>query len=184
VSEAVAQPTETGKPFTFEREGFLLVLSGPSGAGKGTLVDRLVAKRPQCVFAISSTTRPKRSNEQEGVQYEFVSREEFERRRDTGYFLETAEVHGHPYGTPAVFVDENVRAGRVVVLDVDAGRQECSRSRPEAVSGSSFRRRSNRCGSGCSGATPDKPEVVERRLANAPGELKRSTGLSVRGDER
>jgi len=172
VSEAVAQPTETGRPFRFDREGFLLVLSGPSGAGKGTLVDRLVAKRPQCVFAISSTTRPKRSTEEEGVQYEFVSREEFERRRDTGYFLETAEVHGHLYGTPAVFVDENVRAGRVVVLDVDVqGGKSVRRSRPEAVSVFIFPPSIESLRQRLLGRNTDKPEVVERRLANAPGEL-------------
>src|SRR5215470_4271413 len=84
-------------PFRFAPGGFLLVLSGPSGAGKGTLVDRLVAERPECVFSISATTRPRRSIESDGVQYEFVTREEFERRRSAGLFLEWAEVHGHLY---------------------------------------------------------------------------------------
>ena len=122
-------------PFRFAPGGFLLVLSGPSGAGKGTLVDRLVAVRPGCVFSISATTRPQRSNEQEGVQYEFVPREEFERRRSAGLFLEWAEVHGHLYATPARFVDEGVRAGRIVVLDVDVqGGASVRRARPDAVS--------------------------------------------------
>ena len=106
-------------PFRFAPGGFLLVLSGPSGAGKGTLVDRLVAARPECVFSISATTRPRRSTEAEGVQYEFVTKDEFERRRSAGLFLEWAEVHNHLYATPTRFVDEQVRAGRVVVLDVD-----------------------------------------------------------------
>jgi guanylate kinase len=106
-------------PFRFAPGGFLLVISGPSGAGKGTLVDRLVAARPDCVFSISSTTRPQRTGEENGVQYEFVSREEFIRRREAGLFLESAEVHGHLYGTPSKFVDDGVRAGRIVVLDVD-----------------------------------------------------------------
>ena len=60
--------TDPRSPFRFSREGFLLVLSGPSGAGKGTLVDRLIAARSECVFSISATTRPRRSNGQEGVQ--------------------------------------------------------------------------------------------------------------------
>ncbi len=63
-------------PFRFEPQGLLLVLSGPSGAGKGTLVDRIVEKRPECTFSISATTRPQRPNEEDGVQYEFVSRED------------------------------------------------------------------------------------------------------------
>ena len=58
-------------PFTFAPGGFLMVLSGPSGAGKGTLVDRLLQARPDCIFSISATTRPQRTNEEDGVQYEF-----------------------------------------------------------------------------------------------------------------
>ena len=164
--------TTDSTPFKFVASGFLLVLSGPSGAGKGTLVDRLVEVRPSCVFSISSTTRPRRSNEQDGVQYEFVSREEFERRRAEGLFLEWAEVHGQLYGTPVKFVDDQVRAGRVVVLDVDVqGGAGVRRARPDAVSVfiyppsfEALRRR-------LLGRNTDSPEVVERRLLNAPGEL-------------
>src|SRR6185295_18093706 len=92
-----SRSAEDRVPFRFVPGGFLLVLSGPSGAGKGTLVDRLVAARSDCVFSISATTRPRRSIESEGVQYEFVTREEFERRRSAGLFLEWAEVHGQLY---------------------------------------------------------------------------------------
>jgi guanylate kinase len=160
------------KTFRFKPGGFLLVLSGPSGAGKGTLVERLIAARPDCVFAISSTTRPKRSTETDGLQYEFVSREEFERRKAAGYFLETAEVHGHLYGTPARFVDDNIARGRVVVLDVDVqGGASVRRVRPDAVtvfihppSIDALRQRLLK-------RATDAPEVVERRLGNAPGEL-------------
>ena len=159
-------------PFQFQPGGFLLVLSGPSGAGKGTLVNRLVAARPECTFAISSTTRPRRSNEQEGVQYEFVDRDEFERRKGAGYFLETAEVHGHYYGTPIVFVDDNIATGRIVVLDVDVqGGASVRRERPDAVSIfiyppsiDALRQRLLKRGT-------DASDVVERRLGNAPGEL-------------
>jgi guanylate kinase len=159
-------------PFRFVPGGFLLVLSGPSGAGKGTLVDRLVAVRPECTFSISATTRPRRTNEVDGVQYEFVTREEFERRRTGGLFLEWAEVHGHLYATPSRFVDEGVRAGRVVVLDVDVqGGASVRKARPDAVSVfiyppsvEALRRRLLQ-------RQTDLPEVVERRLQNAPGEI-------------
>ena len=168
LDEAVVSPI----PFTFESGGFMLVLSGPSGAGKGTLVDRLVKERPECVFSISATTRPRRTVEQEGVQYEFVTREDFERRRSAGHFLEWAEVHGHLYATPARFVDEGVAAGRVVVLDVDVqGGASVRRARPDAVSVfiyppsvDALRRRLLK-------RNTEPPELVERRLGNAPGEL-------------
>ena len=173
---SAAQPAAgapAGIPTRFERGGFVFVLSGPSGAGKGTLVNRLMAARPECVFSISATTRPRRATiEQDGVQYEFVTREEFERRRAAGTFLEWAEVHGHLYGTPARFVDEHVAHGRVVVLDVDVqGGASVRRARPDAVtvfiyppSVDSLRRR-------LLGRHSDAPEVVETRLGNAPGEL-------------
>jgi guanylate kinase len=175
-TDPMAKPTDTRSgdaiPFRFQSGGFLLVLSGPSGAGKGTLVDRLVASRPECVFAISSTTRPRRSNEADGVQYEFVTREQFEERKRAGYFLETAEVHGHLYGTPARFVDDGIAAGRIVVLDVDVqGGASVRRARPDAVSIfiyppsiDALRRRLLK-------RATDAGEVVERRLGNAPGEL-------------
>jgi len=159
-------------PFRFVPGGFLLVVSGPSGAGKGTLVERLVTARPDCVFSISSTTRPKRNSEQDGVQYEFVTREEFDRRRSANHFLEWAEVHGHLYGTPVKFVNENVKAGRIVVLDVDVqGGASVRRARPDAVSVfiyppsiDALRQRLLKRGT-------DAADVVETRLGNAPGEL-------------
>jgi guanylate kinase len=159
-------------PFRFNPGGFLLVLSGPSGAGKGTLVDQLVAVRPECVFSISATTRPRRANEQDGVQYEFVTREEFERRRSAGLFLEWAEVHGHLYATPSKFVDDGVRVGRVVVLDVDVqGGASVRRARPDAVSVFIYPPSMDALRQRLLKRDTDGPEVVERRLRNAPGEL-------------
>jgi len=166
-------PADTSVPFHFTSGGFLLVLSGPSGAGKGTLVDRLVAARPDCTFAISATTRPRRSTEQDGVQYEFVTRDEFERRRAAGLFLEWAEVHDHLYATPTRFVDEGVRAGRIVVLDVDVqGGASVRRVRPDAVSVFIYPPSIDALRQRLLRRSTDLPEVVERRLQNAPGELK------------
>ena len=159
-------------PFGFTPSGFLLVISGPSGAGKGTLVERLVTARPECTFSISATTRPRRPNEVDGVQYEFVTRDEFERRRAAGWFLEWAEVHGHLYGTPVTFVDDKVRAGRVVVLDVDVqGGASVRRMRPAAVSVFIYPPSIESLRQRLLARQTDRPEVVERRLQNAPGEL-------------
>lgn len=175
---SAAQPagTSAGIPFRFTPGGFLFVVTGPSGAGKGTLVDRLVKARPECVFSISSTTRPKRSVEQEGVEYEFVTREEFERRQASGMFIETAEVHGHLYGTPTKFVDENVQQGRVVVLDVDVqGGASIRRARPDAVSVFIYPPSIDSLRQRLLGRRTDAPDVVERRLGNAPGEMAQFT---------
>jgi guanylate kinase len=169
-----ASPDTTGSTpsFHFTSGGFLLVLSGPSGAGKGTLVERLVSLRPECLFSVSATTRPQRVGEINGVQYEFVSREDFERRRSAGQFLEWAEVHGHFYATPAKFVDEGVRAGRVVVLDVDVqGGASVRRARPDAVSVFIHPPSIEALRARLMARNTDPPEVVERRLRNAPAEL-------------
>jgi guanylate kinase len=148
------------------------VLSGPSGAGKGTLVDRLVAARPECVFAISATTRPRRMTEVDGVQYEFVAKDEFERRRSAGHFLEWAEVHDHLYATPARFVDEQVRAGRVVVLDVDVqGGASVRRARKDAVSVFVYPPSIDALRQRLLKRDTDAADVVETRLKNAAGEL-------------
>lgn len=159
-------------PFRFERAGFLLVLSGPSGAGKGTLVDRLIEARPECAFSVSATTRPMRTGESNGVQYEFVDVPTFERRREAGEFLEWAEVHGNLYATPSRFVDEGVRAGRVVVLDVDVqGGASVRRARPEAVSVFIYPPSLDALRQRLLKRSTDAPDVIETRLRNAPGEL-------------
>jgi guanylate kinase len=166
------QSDRASLPAGLSAKGFLLVVSGPSGVGKGTLVDRLLAARAECVLSISATTRPRRPHESDGVQYHFLSREEFDRRREAGHFLECAEVHGHVYGTPRAFVDEQLAKGSVVVLEVDVqGGASIRRAHQGAVSVfvsppsvAALRDRLESRGA-------DRPEVVEARLVSAPAEL-------------
>jgi len=170
--ESMRDTADSGLPTGFRSVGFLLVVSGPSGVGKGTLVDRLIAARPDCSLSISATTRARRAHETDGVQYFFLSRDEFERRRGEGHFLESAEVHGQLYGTPRAFVEERLRQGRIVVLEVDVqGGASVRKARPEAVtvfimppSVDALRQRLLRRNS-------DSAETVELRLQNAPGEI-------------
>ena len=171
---APAQQSGTGTHATRgpQPHGFLLVVSGPSGAGKGTLVSYLIEQRPDCVFSVSATTRARRSTEAEGREYMFLSKEEFERRRLAGYFLETAEVHGNLYGTPVEAVDSQVRAGRVVVLDVDVqGGASVRRVRPDAVSVFVYPPSLDSLRARLETRATDSPEVIEQRIANAPAEL-------------
>ncbi len=156
----------------FTPGGLVFVVTGPSGAGKGTLVERLMKARPECRFSVSSTTRPRREGEDEGVQYEFVSGDEFERRIAEGHFLEWAEVHGKFYGTPSRFVDEGVQQNRVVVLDVDVqGGASVRRARPDAVSVFIYPPSLESLRERLVGRGTDSPQVIEVRLANAPGEM-------------
>jgi guanylate kinase len=171
---APAQQSDTGTHATRgpQPHGFLLVVSGPSGAGKGTLVSYLIEHRPDCVFSVSATTRPRRSTEAEGREYMFLTRDEFERRRAAGYFLETAEVHGNLYGTPVEMVDSRVRAGRVVVLDVDVqGGASVRRVRPDAVSVFVYPPSLDSLRARLAARATDSPQVIDQRIANAPAEL-------------
>lgn len=101
------------------RDGFLLVLSGPSGVGKGTVCEALMKNRNDIKYSISATTRKKRPLEINGENYYFMSQEEFKENINKNQFLEYAEVHGNYYGTPRTFVEENVEKGDIVILEID-----------------------------------------------------------------
>jgi guanylate kinase len=101
------------------RRGILIILSSPSGAGKSTLSRRLLEADPEVRFSISATTRPPRPGEQEGRDYLFKSRREFEAMVASGEMLEHAEVFGNLYGTPRAPVEAAIAHGEDVLFDVD-----------------------------------------------------------------
>ncbi len=113
----------------------LFVVTGPSGAGKGTLIRKLVAARPDLAVAVSATTRPRRPGEEDGRDYHFLSGEEFQRRVDAGDFLEHVDyVSGHRYGTLREEVDGILASGRSVILELEThGAKEVQASLPDAV---------------------------------------------------
>ncbi len=97
----------------------LFVISGPSGAGKGTLLAQVLRQRPDLGLTVSATTRDPRPGEVDGVSYHFIGEGEFSRLVDEGAFLEWANVHGHRYGTLRSEVDERLSRGSSVVLEID-----------------------------------------------------------------
>lgn len=119
------------------RRGRLVVLAGPSGVGKSTVIGCVRAKLPDLVFSVSATTRAARAGEVDGEHYHFVSRQEFDEMIERGEFLEWAEIHKglHRSGTPAAPVMQALAEGRNVLLELDlAGARNVMKSAPEALS--------------------------------------------------
>ncbi|WP_375622191.1 MULTISPECIES: guanylate kinase [unclassified Bartonella] len=101
-----------------QRRGFLFILSSPSGAGKST-ISRLLLKDGQLELSVSMTTRKRRPSEVDGLHYHFISKEEFEYKRDRDEFIEWAEVHGNYYGTLRETVEKALNTGRDMLFDID-----------------------------------------------------------------
>jgi guanylate kinase len=97
----------------------LIVISAPSGGGKTTIAREILRRHPSLVFSVSATTRPRREHEADGVDYHFLTREEFRRRVDAGEFVEFEELFGQMYGTLKKEVDAGLGAGKSLLFDVD-----------------------------------------------------------------
>lgn len=109
-------------------------MSGPSGAGKGTVVRRVLETRPDIHLSVSATTRPARPGERNGQHYTFIPVTEFVAMRDRGEFLESAEVYGNLYGTPRAGVEAALSEGRDVICELDIqGALAVKRARPDAL---------------------------------------------------
>ncbi len=114
-------------------KGQLIIISGPSGVGKSTICNELVRRLDNAYLSVSTTTRLQKSGEENGREYWFISRDEFERRIKAGKFLEYAEVFGNLYGTEKDNVRQALDKGKTVILEIDVqGAQQISRLYPEA----------------------------------------------------
>lgn len=156
------------------RQGLLLVLSSPSGAGKTTLARRLLAADPEVTFSVSVTTRPPRPGERDGREYHFRSRAAFEAMVAAGGMLEWAEVFGNLYGSPRAPVEAATAAGRDVLFDVDwqGGQQiRASALRAQVVSVFILPPSIAVLEARLAQRNQDPPEVIRRRMAAARDEI-------------
>lgn len=155
-----------------KKKGLLVVISGPSGVGKGTVNQALRRNHPELAYSISATTRPPRAGETDGVQYYFLSPETFHQHLVAGDFLESAEVFGNCYGTLRQKVEEKLEQGQDVILEIDTqGALQVKKQAPEALlifilppSVEELERRLR-------GRNTESEEVIQRRLACAKGEM-------------
>lgn len=153
--------------------GLLIVVSGASGTGKGTVCKKILADLPGVAYSISATTRAPRPGEVDGREYYFISRDEFKAWIDDGKFLEFAEVYGNFYGTPLNKIEERLNRGEDILLEIDVqGALNVKRKMPEGIyifllppSLEELKRR-------IEGRGTETPESLNRRLANAAAEIK------------
>jgi guanylate kinase len=152
--------------------GSLFVVAAPSGAGKSTLVNALLKQEPGIQLSISTTTRPPRPGEQDGREYHFTTAEDFVARADKGEFLEWAEVHGNYYGTSRLMVEDHMRKGTDILLEIDwQGARQVRSQFPQAAgifilppSIAALEERLKKRGQ-------DEPHIITRRLLAAGGEI-------------
>ena len=150
----------------------MFVITGPSGVGKGTLIRGLMERMPQLQLSVSATTRAPRPGEQDGVEYHFLTREEFDRRVAAGEFVEHADYAGRSYGTLRSELEGRVRAGVPVVLEIEVqGARQVRESVPKAVQVFIAPPSLDALRTRLIGRGTDDPEEVERRLRVAEEEL-------------
>ena len=155
-----------------KKPGVLFIISAPSGAGKSTLCRAVLNRFSDLVYSVSYTTRSLRGGEQNGVDYHFISKDEFEKGITQGRWAEWAEVHDHYYGTCADFLDRELNAGRDILLDIDIqGAGQILQRYPDGVTIFIMPPSLETLKSRLQSRGTDSPAVIAVRLKNAREEI-------------
>lgn len=172
--DAVGMPAQQdGVSPTPNARGNLIVVSAPSGAGKSSLAERALKRIEGLEFSISYTTREPRGEEKDGVDYHFISEDEFRRMSDSGEFLESAEVHGYLYATHRASVEALLAQGLDVILDIDVQGAEQVRQRvAEAITVFILPPSREILEARLRSRNLNEPADLERRLQNAAVEVR------------
>ena len=158
------------------RKGLLILISGPSGTGKGTVCDLLRQKHPEISYSISATTRQPRPGEQDGVNYYFYTKEKFREMIDQGQLLEWAEVYGNFYGTPKQKVLDRLDAGEDILLEIDTqGALTVMKVMPEGLFIFLLPPSLEELAARLKGRGTETEESLHRRLGAAVDEIKLAT---------
>ena len=154
------------------KHGRLFVIAAPSGAGKTSLVKALLASEPRLRLSVSHTTRKRRPTEEDGREYHFVSVPQFERLVASGEFLEQARVFDNFYGTARGYVEEQLRQGHDVILEIDwQGAQQVRRAMPRCVSIFILPPSRRALAERLARRATDSPEIIARRLRDAAADM-------------
>lgn len=158
------------------RKGLLILISGPSGTGKGTVCDLLRQKHPEISYSISATTRQPRPGEQDGVNYYFYTKKKFQEMIDQGQLLEWAEVYGNFYGTPKQKVLDRLEAGEDILLEIDTqGALNVMKVMPEGLFIFLLPPSLEELAARLKGRGTETEESLHRRLGAAVDEIKLAT---------